>query len=159
LIADADQRVYFDGNSKLYDKSDAKWAFVLTADSREAFEEEYEGKASDWPDQKLRATFDWFAPDIVVKAEYYEVEEKNEKLLVFTQILTEDEERWWEDELDAAEKAELKARGLENGDQGASPQASAQIHHVRCRSAGGSRPHRRSEYPDCPGVRKALVRR
>jgi hypothetical protein len=34
LIADADQRVFFDGNSKLYDKSDAKWAFVLTADSR-----------------------------------------------------------------------------------------------------------------------------
>jgi hypothetical protein len=46
-----------------------------------------------------------------VKAEYYEVEEKSEKLLVFTQILTEDEERWWEDELDSAEKAELKARG------------------------------------------------
>jgi hypothetical protein len=111
LIADADQRVYFDGNSKLYDKSDAKWAFVLTADSREAFEEEYEGKAADWPDQKLRAAFDWFAPDIVVKAEYYEVEEKNEKLLLFTQILTGDEERWWEDELDSAERTELKARG------------------------------------------------
>jgi hypothetical protein len=44
LIADADQRVYFDGNSKLYDKSDAKWAFVLTADSREAFEDEYPGQ-------------------------------------------------------------------------------------------------------------------
>jgi hypothetical protein len=45
LIADADQRVYFDGNSKLFDKSDAKWAFVLTADSKEAFEEEYPDKS------------------------------------------------------------------------------------------------------------------
>jgi hypothetical protein len=111
LIADADQRVYFDGNSKLYDKSDAKWAFVLTADSKEAYEEEYPDKLSDWPVTRPLNSFDWFAPDIVVKAEYYEVEEKNEKLLVFTQILTGDEERWWDDELDAAEKAELKARG------------------------------------------------
>jgi hypothetical protein len=31
--------------------------------------------------------------------------------LVFTQILTESEERWWEDEIDAKEIAELKARG------------------------------------------------
>jgi hypothetical protein len=111
LIADADQRVYFDGNSKLYDKSDAKWAFVLTADSREAYEEEYPGKATDWPDSKFRPAYDWFSPDVVVKAEYYEVEERDEKLLVFTQILTESEERWWEDEIDAKEIAELKARG------------------------------------------------
>jgi hypothetical protein len=111
LIADADQRVYFDGNSKLYDKSDAKWAFVLTADSREAYEEKYPGKATDWPDSKFRPAYDWFSPDIVVKAEYYEVEERDEKLLVFTQILTESEERWWEDEIDAKEIAELKARG------------------------------------------------
>jgi hypothetical protein len=111
LIADADQRVFFDGNSKLYDKSDAKWAFVLTADSREAFEEEYPGKAVDWPESKKNMAYDWFAPDVVVKAEYYEVIERDEKLLVFTQLLTESEERWWEDELDAKEIAELKARG------------------------------------------------
>jgi hypothetical protein len=30
-IVDADQRVFFDGNSKLYDKSDAGFCFVLTA--------------------------------------------------------------------------------------------------------------------------------
>jgi hypothetical protein len=111
LIADADQRVFFDGNSKLYDKSDAKWAFVLTADSKEAFEEEYPGKAVDWPESKKNMAYDWFAPDVVVKAEYYEVIERDEKLLVFTQLLTESEERWWEDELDAKEIAELKARG------------------------------------------------
>lgn len=111
LIADADQRVFFDGNSKLFDKSDAKWAFVLTADSREAFEEEYPDKASDWPDAKLRPNYDWFAPDVVVKAEYWETEERTEDLLVFTQILTGDEERWWADELDKEELAELKSRG------------------------------------------------
>jgi hypothetical protein len=111
-IVDADQRVYFDPNSKLYDKSDAKWAFVLTADAKEAFEEEYPGKLADWPETgRDTAKFDWFSPEVVVKAEYYEVEQKSEKLLIFTQLLTEAEERWWEDELDAKEKAELKARG------------------------------------------------
>jgi hypothetical protein len=110
-IVDADQRVFFDGNSKLYDKSDAKWAIVLTADSREAFEEEHPGKAVDWPDVKTRPTYDWFAPDVVVRAEYYEVETKPEKLLVFTQLLTEETESWWESDLEPKEIAELKARG------------------------------------------------
>jgi hypothetical protein len=109
-IVDADQRVFF-GPSTRYNKSTSKWAFVLTADAKEDFEEEYPGKLSDWPDPKLRATYDWFAPDVVVKAEYYEVEEKTENLLVFTQLLTEDRESWWEDEIDAAELAELKDRG------------------------------------------------
>jgi hypothetical protein len=111
LIADADQRVFFDGNSKLYDKSDAKWAFVLTADSKEAYEEEYPDKLSDWPEARKNVAYDWFAPDVVVKAEYYEVIERDEKLLVFTQLLTDSEERWWADELDPKEIAELKARG------------------------------------------------
>jgi hypothetical protein len=48
-IVDADQRVYFDPNSKLYDKSDAKWAFVLTADAKESFEEEYPDKSPTGP--------------------------------------------------------------------------------------------------------------
>lgn len=111
-IADADQRVFFDPNSKLYDKSDARYAFVLTAEAKDAFEEEYDGKAaSDWPDGKLRGAFDWFTPDVVIKAEYYEVETRTENLLVFTHRLTDAEERWWEDELDREQLAELKVRG------------------------------------------------
>lgn len=111
IICDADQRVYFDPNSKLYDKSDARFAFVLTADAKDAFEEEYPDKLSDWPEARLVVAYDWYAPDVVIKAEYYEAEEKGEKLLVFTHMLTEAEERWWESEIDKAEIAELKARG------------------------------------------------
>jgi hypothetical protein len=111
IIVDADQRVYFDPNSKLYDKSDARFAFVLTADSKEAFEEDYPDSSADWPETRLQVAYDWFAPDVVVKAEYYEVEEKSERLLIFTHALTEAEERWWESEIDAPEIAELKARG------------------------------------------------
>jgi hypothetical protein len=117
IIVDADQRVFFDPNAKLYDKSDAKWAFVLTADAKASFEEEYPGKLADWPENRLQVTYDWFAPEVVVKAEYYEVEEKSEKLLVFTQVLTGDEERFWEDEIDAGQMSELKTRGWKKSTQ------------------------------------------
>ena len=100
LIADADQRVYFDPNAKLYDKSDGKFAFVLTADSRDSFEEDWPGMAVDWPDNKMVGNFDWFGPDVVVKAEYYEVEMKRETLHVFTNRITDREQRFWASEID-----------------------------------------------------------
>jgi hypothetical protein len=110
-IVDADQRVYFDPNSKLYDKSDAKWCFVLTADARASFEEEYPDSLADWPEPKLRATFDWFTPDVILKAEYYEVEDKTEQLLIFTQAITGAEQRWWASEIDDDDVKDLQARG------------------------------------------------
>jgi hypothetical protein len=111
VIVDADQRVYFDPNAKLFDKADGRHGFVLTADSREAFEEEHPGKSSDWPETRIQTIFEWFTPDVVVKAEYYEIEEGPETLLVFTHRLTDEEQRIWEDELEPGESADLKAKG------------------------------------------------
>jgi hypothetical protein len=111
IIVDADQRVFFDPNSKLYDKSDARYAFVLTADSRDAFEEDHGDCASDWPDNRLTVAYDWFTPDVVVKAEYYEVETKRENLLIFRHLLSDEEQRHWESEIDKDEIAELEAQG------------------------------------------------
>jgi hypothetical protein len=82
--------------------------------------------------------FDWFAPEVVVKAEYYEVEEKSEKLLIFTQVLTGDEERWWEDEIDAKEQSRAQGSRLEDVDQQRAAQAGAQVRDDRGRSARGS---------------------
>lgn len=111
-IVDADQRVYFDGNSKLYDKSDARFAFVLTAMARDAFAEEYgEGSATDWPDLKARYTYDWYTPDVVIICEYYEVVDKDEKLLILTHPLLDDEERFWPDEIADDELADRQAQG------------------------------------------------
>ena len=111
IIVDADQRVFFDPNSKLYDKSDARFAFVLTAMAKDAFEEQYADGCVSWPDPKLRPTYDWFAPDVVITAEYYEVEERREELLIFTNRLTDEEERWWRSEIDADEVASYQADG------------------------------------------------
>lgn len=111
-IVDADQRVYFDGNSKLYDKADARFAFVLTAMSRDAFIEDYgEGMACDWPDTRLRWTYDWFQPDIVLVCEYYEKVDKDEKLHILTHMLLDDEERYWSSEITPEELAEKQAQG------------------------------------------------
>lgn len=111
-IVDADQRVYFDGNSKLYDKSDARFAFVITAMSREAFEEEYgDDKASDWPESRLTVFYDWFAPDIVKVCEYYEKVEKEESLLVLSHPLLAEEERYWSSEMTPEELADREAQG------------------------------------------------
>jgi hypothetical protein len=111
IIADADQRVFFDPNSKLYDKSDALWAFVLTADARESFEDEYPGKLSDWPESRLQVIYEWFTPDVVVKAEYYEIENRDEELLIFTQKLSGDEQRAWASDTDPQDIRDLKAQG------------------------------------------------
>jgi hypothetical protein len=110
-IVDADQSVFFDGNSKLYDKSDARFAFVVTGMSRDAFEEAYPGCQTTWPDAMLKRTYDWFAPDINRVCEYYEVEDRDEKLLILTLPITGEEERHWSSDIDAEELTERKAKG------------------------------------------------
>lgn len=111
LIADADQRVFFDPNAKKYDKSDARYAFVLTAIARDTFEEDHEGRAADWPEERLSTAVEWFAPDQVIVAEYYEVTEKTEDLLIFRNRLTDEEQRWWRSEIEPADIEELKLLG------------------------------------------------
>lgn len=112
-IVDADQRVFFDGNSKLYDKSDARFCFVLTALTPDAFKNQYgDEKQTSWADPALRGSaYDWYAPDVILIAEYYEVEEQTTKLLIFTHRLTNGEQRLWSDEVDAKEITDLQAMG------------------------------------------------
>jgi hypothetical protein len=110
-IVDADQRVFFDPDSKLYDKSDARYAFVITAQSRAEFEEQYEGAISDWTTPLLNPPYDWFTPDTIKKAEYYEVGDVDEKLYILTQTLSGAEERYFESEIDAGELADMRRMG------------------------------------------------
>lgn len=116
IIVDADQCVFFDPDSKLYDKSDAKYAFVLTGTSPEAFAEEYgEDKHSSWPDgvERQDYAYDWFRPDTIIVAEYYRVEETTERVLIFTLEATGEEQRHWQKEIDASDIEDMKAQGWE----------------------------------------------
>lgn len=111
IIVDADQRVFFDPNSRLYDKSDAKYGFVITAKDRRTFEEENPDAIADWATPRIDPIYDWYTPDTVKVAEYYEVQDNDEKLLILTHRLSDEEDRYWESEIDAGELADLKKQG------------------------------------------------
>lgn len=107
LITDADQSVFFDLNAKLYDKSDARFAFIRVSQTRDSFIEEFgEDAVSDWPENSLRRSLDWFTPDTVAIAEYYEVEEVRDTLWIMTYTLSGEEKRIW---ASSFEKGELQA--------------------------------------------------
>jgi hypothetical protein len=109
-ITDADQRVFF-GPSERYDKSDAPYCFVITGHNRDLWEEQNGEAISNWPDPKWTATYDWFTPDVVKTAEYYEAEQVKEKLYICTHRLSQEEHRYWDSEIDDAELAEMKKMG------------------------------------------------
>lgn len=109
-IVDADQSVYFDGASKLYDASDAKWAFVVSADPRAVIEDRWGADQTDWPLVQQR-WYDWYTPDVIRTAEYYVVEDSADKLHVFTNKLTDEEQRFFASEQPAKDAADLVTQG------------------------------------------------
>ena len=119
IITDADQTVFFDSDARLYDKSDAKWALIRVAKSPEAFEDEYEGCMTTWPEGSQAGwnVNDWFKPDTIAVAEYYEVEEKSEKLYVLTHRMSGEEKRVWASELEEGDLAEYRRDGWKVGRQ------------------------------------------
>lgn len=114
LIADADQCVFWDPNSKLYDKSDAKYCFVLVGIDPETFKEEYpEATHASWPEGVTRPyDYTWFRPETIITPEYYEIEDKDEWVLIFTQDTSGEEERHWQKDLTAEDITDLKDRGF-----------------------------------------------
>jgi hypothetical protein len=112
LIADADMRVFFDPNSNLYDKADAQWCAVLTALTPAAFERDYpDASHVSFPEGVWKPHYEWFRPEQVILAEYYEKEDVDEMLWVFTHRITKDVQRWWASELEDGEKSALEAQG------------------------------------------------
>lgn len=113
-VVDADQRVYFDLDAKLYDKSDARFAYVMHSMTHEAFKEEYgEDRISTWPENRARANwFDWFRPAVVFVAEYYEVEQVKRELRIYTREATGEEFRYWAEDMAEGMADDLAARGF-----------------------------------------------
>jgi hypothetical protein len=90
-IFDADSSVFFDLGAKRQDKSDAKYCFVVTSMTRQAYEETWGDSPTDWPKTIHQYEFDWSTPDVVYVAEYYKVEEKSETIRIFQNIAGEEE--------------------------------------------------------------------
>src|SRR5690606_27511096 len=101
MIMDAEQSVFFDMNARHYDNSDARFAFIRTAMTKDAFCEEYgEGRATEFPEGVSWKMTDWFGPEAVAIAEYYEVEEASDTLYILTHRISEEEQRIWSSELE-----------------------------------------------------------
>jgi len=112
IIVDADQSVFFDLNSRLYDKSDARFAFIRTAMHIDAFKEMFGDDAlSSFPEGVSWRVRDWFEPDTVGVAEYYEVESAAETLWILTNRLSGEEKRVWSSELGDGELAQYERDG------------------------------------------------
>ena len=85
-IFDADSSVFFDLGAKRQDKSDAKFCFVVTSMTRQAYKDTYGDDPASWPKIIHQYEFDWATPDVVYVAEYYKVEEKTETIRIFAAI-------------------------------------------------------------------------
>jgi hypothetical protein len=104
-IFDADSSVFFDLNAKRQDKSDAKYAFVVTSMTRESYKETYNDDPTDWPKIIHQYEFDWATPDVVFVAEYYKIEEKTETIRIF-EAIDGTEERYTAADFEADETLE-----------------------------------------------------
>ncbi len=112
LIVDADQCVFFDLNAKLYDKSDARFAFVRVAMTLDALKEEYgDDRLTDFPDATDWRMRDWFTPEVAAVAEYYEKEEVADTLWIVTNKLSGEERRLWSSDLEDGDLAAMERDG------------------------------------------------
>jgi hypothetical protein len=111
-IFDADSCVFFDPNAKRQDKSDAKYAFVLTAMSDEAYRDEYDDEPESWSKEITNTEFDWSTDGLVFVAEYYEIEEETDTVQVW-ETLDGEEKKYREEDFETDETLEqtLKATG------------------------------------------------
>jgi len=109
-IYDADTSVWFDLDAKRQDKSDANHCFVVFSKTKDAFESEYNEAASSLLDDTKKTEFDWFTPDVVYVAEYYQVEDKGRWRVAY-QGTSGDEVKLWDDDITPEKLAELTATG------------------------------------------------
>jgi hypothetical protein len=84
-INDADISVFYDLDSRRYDKSDANFAFVMTPWTPSKFEEEYPDETVGGWTNPYDYIFEWVSLDAVWLAEYYVREEYFTKIFVYTQ--------------------------------------------------------------------------
>ncbi len=109
-IYDADTSMYFDVDAKRHDKSDARKAWVISAMSPDAFKDAYPDEDPASFDKQMWV-FDWWSPDVVYVAEYYEIEDKSRTICVFRHVATQEEAKHYDDALDDDKRKELADTG------------------------------------------------
>lgn len=110
-IWDAPRSVWFDTDSKLQNKSNATWAFVVYAMTPEKYKQEYGTDPASMETLSWGLNnFDWYSPDVVYVAQYYERRQVSFSRHHFHNALTGHEEAYDDDQLPEVEE-ELTERG------------------------------------------------
>ena len=114
-IYDADTSVFFDLDAKRQDKRDAKFCFLITSMSREAYALEYDDDPASWSKDDYSTEFDWATPDVVYIAEYFLIESKKERVHLWEKLdgeklrLSDDQ---LEDQLEMLEAVGARSIGI-----------------------------------------------
>lgn len=88
-VYDAATSVFFDPDSKDYDRSDAKWAMELFSMTPEAFEEQYpDAQRASMEVTDTGKQFDWDTPDAIYVGRYYEVRIESATLQAYMNPMT-----------------------------------------------------------------------
>lgn len=92
--------VYFDPDSKQYDRSDSTWAMEMFSMSPEAFKDEFpDAECASLDHNTDNSQYDWNTPDAVYVGRYYEVRVERVKLLAYRNPLTGESSIYDEDEI------------------------------------------------------------
>lgn len=88
-VYDPETCVWFDQNSKEYDRSDAMWAMEVFSMTPDAFEDEYpDAEVSSLEVSDDGSQYDWYAPDAIYVGRYYEVRIENVTLMSYRHPVT-----------------------------------------------------------------------
>lgn len=113
LIPDADQSVYFYGGVA-QDGSDAEGCFVLSRELKQiAYDKWGEANCVPWSGENWKWQWDWYTPDVICIAEYYEVEETDDRLVILTDPQTEEDQRFYKSDIEPKEVADKVAEGYQ----------------------------------------------
>lgn len=85
-IYDADSCVFFDPNAKRQDKSDAKYAFILTGYTRDAYVAEFGEDPVPFNKSIYGVDFEWESSDATFVAEYYFLEKKTRRVEIWRHV-------------------------------------------------------------------------
>ncbi len=110
-IYDADNSVFFVGGKK-QDGSDAKACFVIYSMNPKDFIDEWEEDPASWPKDIDQSYFDWYTPDVVYFAEYYNVEDKTETIHIYRDASGEEYIYTSEELADEDFADELEVKGI-----------------------------------------------
>lgn len=107
-VFDADQRMWWDRNAQLDSKLDARRGWLLTPYTPDAFKEEFPDASPSTFGNKLTWNYDWITPDVIMVAEYYEIEDRSVLRRTFRNIATQEEQTFDDTLLSQGEEGETK---------------------------------------------------